>query len=76
MSDQVIARLDAKGFKFRHEHIAYPDAGHGAMSPQSGAGNNSPYANMGGTEAGNAFARADSWARIAKFFNESIGAPK
>lgn len=76
MSDQVIARLDAKGFKFRHEHIAYPDAGHGAMSPQSGAGNNTAYANMGGTEAGNGFARGDSWARILVFFKASIGAPK
>ena len=76
MSDRVIARLDAKGFKFRHQHIAYPDAGHGAMSPPNGSGKNSGYANMGGTEAGNGFARADSWARIQAFFGESIGAPK
>ncbi|MES2987406.1 MAG: acyl-CoA thioester hydrolase/BAAT C-terminal domain-containing protein [Pseudomonadota bacterium] len=76
MGDQVIARLDAKGFKFRHEHIAYPDAGHGAMSPPNGSGNNAGAANMGGTEAGNGFARADSWARIAAFFKASIGEPK
>ena len=76
MGDRVIARLDARGFKFRHEHIAYPDAGHGAMSPPNGSGNNSPQANMGGTEAGNGFARADSWARITAFFKASIGAPK
>lgn len=76
MGDRVMTRLDAKGFKFRHEHIAYPDAGHGAMSPQNGSANNSGYANMGGNEAGNAFARADSWARIAAFFNATIGEPK
>ncbi|RYY42057.1 MAG: dienelactone hydrolase [Sphingomonadales bacterium] len=76
MADQVVARLDAKGFKSRREHIAYPDAGHGAISPPGKSANNSGYANMGGTEAGNAFARSDSWARIEAFFHNSIGAPK
>lgn len=76
MGDQVIARLDAKGFKHAHTHIAYADAGHGGMSPSDGSGNNSGAANMGGTDAGNGFARADSWARVAAFFKASIGAPK
>ena len=76
MAEQVIARLDAHGFKHAHWHIAYPDAGHGAMSPAAGPVNNTAYANMGGTEAGNGFARSDSWARIAAFFKSSIGAPK
>ncbi len=78
MSDAVIARLDARGFRFRHEHIAYPDAGHGALSPSDGRGaaSNSGYQNMGGTEAGNGFARRDAWARTFAFFNASIGAPE
>ncbi|RYE03768.1 MAG: dienelactone hydrolase [Sphingomonadales bacterium] len=76
MSDQVIRRLDAKGFKFRHEHIAYPNAGHGAITPPGGPGNDTGYANMGGDEAGNAFARSNSWAAIAAFFKTTIGAAK
>ncbi len=83
MSDQVMARLDAKHFRHPHEHIAYPDAGHGAMSPpysamgravpaDANAGNR----NMGGTEAGNGFARTDSWRRTLAFFAAALGGPK
>jgi dienelactone hydrolase len=76
MADQVIARLNAKGFKHRREHIAYPDAGHAAVVPPSGQPNNSGYQNMGGTESGNAFARADGWARMLAFFKQALGGPK
>lgn len=83
MSDQVMARLDARHFRYPHQHIAYPDAGHGAVAPPYAAMGravppeaNAPARNMGGTEAGNGFARADSWQRTLAFFAGSIGAPK
>jgi uncharacterized protein len=75
MSDQVIARLDAKGFRYPHSHIAYPDAGHGATVPLPAGAPTSGYTNMGGTDAGNAFARSDSWARMLRFFDQSLGGP-
>jgi len=57
MSDAVMARLDAKGFRHRHTHIAYPDAGHGAMSPPSGNPAMRSLDNLGGTPDGNQAAR-------------------
>ena len=32
MSDQIIKRLTATGSSDHHHHIAYDDAGHGAMT--------------------------------------------
>jgi dienelactone hydrolase len=73
MADQVIARLDAKGFRHAHRHIAYPDAGHGAMLPPSIWNRNSSMDSLGGTEAGNAAARVDAWAQTLAFFARSLG---
>jgi len=76
MADQVMARLDAKGFRHAHEHIAYPDAGHGATVPTLAVSPaNAGVHNMGGTETGNAFARSDAWARMMTFYRKALGSP-
>jgi dienelactone hydrolase len=71
MADQVMARLDAHHFTHVHRHIAYPDAGHGALSPAA-TGKADAFHQMGGTKTGNAFARADAWARTIAFFKQQI----
>lgn len=75
MAEQVMARLDAKGFRYAHRHIAFADAGHAALSPLRPGASNSPADNLGGTEAGNAAAHADAWAKTLAFFDESLGGP-
>ncbi|CAN5463906.1 acyl-CoA thioester hydrolase/BAAT C-terminal domain-containing protein [soil metagenome] len=74
MSDQVIARLDSNRFKYAHTHIAYADAGHGAMSPPDGRppSADGAFDNFGGTAAGNAAARTDMWARVLAFFDAAL----
>lgn len=76
MADQVIARLDAKGFRYPHRHISYPDAGHaGAIPPREGGPPASAYNALGGTTEGNAAARANSWKQVLAFLATAIGAP-
>ena len=76
MSDAVIARLDSHGFKPLHQHIGYPDAGHGAMSPPSGDPRMRARDNLGGTPEGNQAARIDMWGRVTAFLAQTLGAPK
>jgi uncharacterized protein len=74
MADQVIARLDGKNFRYAHEHVAYPDAGHVAPIPPT----DFPLEQLerlGGTPDGNAAARADAWKRTVAFFHKYLGAP-
>lgn len=73
MSEQVMARLKASGFKRRHEHLSYADAGHGAMSPPSGDAGMRGRDNLGGTPEGNAAARADMWPKVLAFFADELG---
>ena len=76
MADQVIARLDARGFRFPHRHIAYPDAGHaGTIPPWEGGPAPTGFNALGGTTEGNAAARADSWIQTLAFLRSSIGEP-
>lgn len=79
MSEQVMARLDAHHFARPHRHIAYPDAGHGAMSPPDGrpAGDpaRSALDNLGGTAAGNAAARTGMWQEVKAFLAAQLGRP-
>lgn len=73
MSDQIVKRLDAAGFKQPHVHIAYDDAGHGAMTPPSGDPAMAALNNLGGTVAGNKAARMDMWPRVTEFLATSLG---
>tara|TARA_Y100000815_G_scaffold263252_1_gene277598 strand:- start:522 stop:1484 length:963 start_codon:yes stop_codon:yes gene_type:complete len=75
MSEQVMARLDAKGFAPMHRHVAYPDAGHGIVTPEPATSDEGAYSQMGGTPAGNAAARVDMWRQTVTFFREALGAP-
>lgn len=76
MSDQVIARLDAKGFRHKHVHFAYDNAGHTGVVPpfeeRPGASGSGEF-NMGGTPEGNKAAREDAWAKTQAFFAEALG---
>lgn len=74
MSEQVIARLKARGFRHAFKHVAYPNAGHAAMiPPQPGPARNGGYDNLGGTEAGNAAARAAMWRETLGFLALHLG---
>jgi len=73
MAEQVVARLESAGFKPFYEHIAYADAGHGAMSPPSGDATMAQLDNLGGTKTGNQAARMDMWRRVVDFFATSLG---
>ncbi|WP_331013417.1 acyl-CoA thioester hydrolase/BAAT C-terminal domain-containing protein [Sphingomonas sp.] len=75
MSARVMQRLEANHFRHPHRHIAYPDAGHGAMLPASVWNRNSSMDSMGGTEAGNAAAQADAWSETLAFFDKALGGP-
>lgn len=77
MAKQVIARLDARHFRFAHRQLDYPDAGHAIAFPDAPAkpAGNSPFMAMGGTEEGNAAARADAWKQTLAFFADTLGAP-
>lgn len=82
MSDQVIARLDAKGFAHKRRHIAYEGAGHLAAvplppgAPPALASLDTGGLDLGGTPEANAAARADAWKQVTAFFAESLGAPQ
>jgi dienelactone hydrolase len=75
MSEQVIARLDTKHFRFAHEHIAYDNAGHVAPLPPSNNSALKTLSTLGGTEEGNTAARTDAWARTGSFFKKYLGNP-
>lgn len=74
MSDAVVARLRAHNFRFPVQHLAFDNAGHAAASPPS-LGHNSagPDSFVGGTEEGNATARAESWRATLCFFRHALG---
>jgi dienelactone hydrolase len=74
MSDAVVARLRAHNFRFPVQHLAFADAGHAAASPPSlGQNSAGPDSFVGGTEAGNATARAESWRATLCFFRTALG---
>jgi dienelactone hydrolase len=73
MSDAVVARLRAHNFRFPVEHLAFADAGHAAASPPGhGHSSQGPDSFVGGTEAGNAAARAESWRATLCFFRTAL----
>ena len=79
MSEQVMARLDANHFARPHRHIAYADAGHGALTPPDGRGAGDParsaHDNLGGTAAGNEAARTAAWGEVRTFLAEQLRRP-
>ena len=77
MADQVIQRLDAKSFRYAHDHIAYPDAGHRVTAmpgngPANALENAHPELGLGGTEEANGAARVDVWKRTIIFYQKNL----
>jgi len=74
MSEAVVARLRAHNFRFPVQHLAFDNAGHVAASPPSlGHSSQGPDSFLGGTEEGNAAARAESWRATLCFFRAALG---
>lgn len=80
MADRVMERLKANGFGHSYQHFAYADAGHmiGVPGlPSTVSASLHPvaqrYFTYGGTPAGTAAARADSWQRVVGFLRTSLG---
>lgn len=74
MTDQIVARA-AKMAAPAPIVLRYKNAGHGAMgAPFADAKTRRYWAKLGGTEAGNAAARADSWAKISAFLGTELAA--
>lgn len=73
MTDQIVARA-AKNAAPAPIVLRYKDAGHGVMgAPFTDAKTRRSWTQLGGTEAGNAAARADSWAKIRAFLRAELG---
>ncbi len=79
MAHQVETRLKAAHFKFDVQLLACPDAGHRAFGPQlfdaasvANAGRPDP---LGGSVAGNAAARRESWPRALAFLDAALKNP-
>lgn len=73
MSDDVVKRLQDKGFAHPVTNLAYPDAGHAVgMPPAFGASKKGPDEAAGGTAEGNAVGRADMWPKLVCFFDKAL----
>jgi dienelactone hydrolase len=75
MSDAVVSRLKAKGFRYPVQELKYPAAGHAAFGTPIPAGNPAlaMLQALGGDAAGNVAARADSWPKAMEFLDRSLG---
>jgi dienelactone hydrolase len=80
MADRVVERLERHRHMFPVRHLAYEDAGHlitPAYLPTTALAVRHPVRNLvlafGGTPQANARAQADSWPRIVRFLEESLG---
>jgi len=74
MAGQIVARAAAKGAP-APVVLRYRDAGHGVMgAPFADNKARRYWAKLGGTEAGNAAARMDSWVKIREFLKLELGA--
>jgi dienelactone hydrolase len=69
MSQAVVARLKAKGFRHDVQLLAYPNAGHGAFGPPVPADSprTAEFPMYGGDIPGNLAARADGWDKATAF---------
>jgi dienelactone hydrolase len=69
MSQAVVARLKAKGFRHDVQLLAYPNAGHAAFGPPVPADSprTAQFPMYGGDIPGNLAARADGWDKATAF---------
>jgi dienelactone hydrolase len=80
MADRVVERLENYRHPFPFRHLAYADAGHRIIPPYLPTtilAARHPVRNLvfafGGTPKATAYAQADSWPRIVRFLEESLG---
>lgn len=79
MAELIVHRAAERGLRHRVTHLHYPDAGHTGAGVPDAPGETEvhhpltgvTYA-LGGTRAGNAAARADSWPRVVGFLREAL----
>ena len=78
-SEQIVARLRARGYKYPYKHLAYEGAGHAISRPYlSVATPEGPNpvtgrrTESGGTPAATQRAREQSWPEILSFFEEHL----
>lgn len=72
MTDQIVARA-AKAGAAAPVVLRYSDAGHGVMgAPFTDDKARKSWAKLGGTEAGNAAARMDSWPKVVAFLKAEL----
>jgi dienelactone hydrolase len=71
MSEQVSARLTAKGFKHPVQLLEYADAGHAVFGPPAdpASPNYKNLGSLGGSADGNNAARQDDWPRAMAFMD-------
>jgi dienelactone hydrolase len=75
MADALIARLKANTHPYEFSHLPYAGAGHFSGPPAFSAHEalgSGPF-NLGGSPAGNAAGRADSWPRVLEFLRRHLG---
>jgi dienelactone hydrolase len=74
MSEQVAARLKAKGFRRPVQLLAYSEAGHAVFGPplEPGSPRLAGLAALGGTPEGNQAARQDDWPRAMSFMDAAL----
>lgn len=73
MAEAIVARLSARNFRHRVDHVSYADAGHMAPAPPSiGPTRAEAIAMLGGTIEGNDRARALAWPATICFFREAL----
>lgn len=72
MADQIVARAREQG-GHAPTVLRYSDAGHGVMgAPFADDSARANWSRMGGSEAGNAAARADSWPKVVAFLKAAL----
>jgi dienelactone hydrolase len=72
MSDAIVARLKSKGVRHNVQQEKYADAGHGLNGPPYTPTDPSAIDPWGGTNGGNARARADWWPKAIAFFQAEL----
>jgi dienelactone hydrolase len=80
MSDEIVARLRHNHFAHPFEHLSYDNAGHGIGRPYTSTmeinSTHHPLTGhllpLGGTPAGTAHARADSWQHVLAFLKATL----
>ena len=74
-AESIVARLAARGFRHRVEHLRYAEAGHQILPPYlpTPPRNAGQFWLMGGTPEGYLRADVASWARTLEFLRASLG---